>query len=193
MYAIIEACGRQYKVQEGEVVFFEKLDTEEGKNVTFDKIHCSGSNGGGLMARFINGATLENVNFICDTEDTKWTGTNANDLSTLFVNGGAGGRSGFINQSTFKNVTITNLSENADLHTIINPSNYVCGSILGGNTGKSDLAPFAFTMPIFDNCVINIADADYVIGYKAFDFSTGTFDPANKITEAPTGLSVNVQ
>ena len=38
MYAIIEACGRQYKVQEGEVVFFEKLDTEEGKKVTFDKV-----------------------------------------------------------------------------------------------------------------------------------------------------------
>ena len=38
MYAIIEACGRQYKVQEGETVFFEKLDTEEGKKVTFDKV-----------------------------------------------------------------------------------------------------------------------------------------------------------
>ena len=38
MYAIIEACGRQYKVQEGEVVYFEKLDTEEGKKVTFDKV-----------------------------------------------------------------------------------------------------------------------------------------------------------
>ena len=38
MYAIIEACGRQYKVQEGDVVFFEKLDTEEGKKVTFDKV-----------------------------------------------------------------------------------------------------------------------------------------------------------
>ena len=38
MYAIIEACGRQYKVQEGETVFFEKLDTEEGKKVSFDKV-----------------------------------------------------------------------------------------------------------------------------------------------------------
>lgn len=38
MYAIIEACGRQYKVQEGEVVFFEKLEEEEGKKVTFDKV-----------------------------------------------------------------------------------------------------------------------------------------------------------
>ncbi len=38
MYAIIEACGRQYKVSEGDTVFFEKLDTEEGKKVTFDKV-----------------------------------------------------------------------------------------------------------------------------------------------------------
>ena len=38
MYAIIEACGRQYKVAEGDTVFFEKLDTEEGKNVSFDKV-----------------------------------------------------------------------------------------------------------------------------------------------------------
>ena len=38
MYAIIEACGRQYKVQEGETVFFEKLDAEEGKKVSFDKV-----------------------------------------------------------------------------------------------------------------------------------------------------------
>ena len=38
MYAIIESCGKQYKVAEGEVVFFEKLDAEEGKKVTFDKV-----------------------------------------------------------------------------------------------------------------------------------------------------------
>ena len=38
MYAIIESCGKQYKVAEGEVVFFEKLDAEEGKKVTFDNV-----------------------------------------------------------------------------------------------------------------------------------------------------------
>ena len=38
MYAIIEACGRQYKVEKGMEVFFEKLDVEEGKKVTFDKV-----------------------------------------------------------------------------------------------------------------------------------------------------------
>ena len=38
MYAVIEACGKQYKVTKGDVVFFEKLEAEEGKKVTFDKV-----------------------------------------------------------------------------------------------------------------------------------------------------------
>ena len=38
MYAIIESCGRQYKVAEGDVVFFEKLNVEEGKKITFDNV-----------------------------------------------------------------------------------------------------------------------------------------------------------
>ena len=38
MYAIIESCGKQYKVAEGDVVFFEKLDAEEGKKVSFDNV-----------------------------------------------------------------------------------------------------------------------------------------------------------
>ena len=38
MYAIIKSCGRQYKVAEGDVVFFEKLEAEEGKKITFDNV-----------------------------------------------------------------------------------------------------------------------------------------------------------
>ena len=38
MYAVIESCGRQYKVAEGDVVFFEKLPEEEGKKVTFKNV-----------------------------------------------------------------------------------------------------------------------------------------------------------
>ena len=38
MYAIIESCGKQYKVTEGDIVFFEKLDAEEGEKITFDKV-----------------------------------------------------------------------------------------------------------------------------------------------------------
>lgn len=45
MYAIIESCGKQYKVTEGDVVFFEKLDAEEGKKVTFDKVVLASEEG----------------------------------------------------------------------------------------------------------------------------------------------------
>ena len=38
MYAIIESCGKQYKVEQGEVIFFEKLEAEEGKKITFDNV-----------------------------------------------------------------------------------------------------------------------------------------------------------
>jgi len=38
MYAIIEACGKQYKVEEGDIVFFERLENEEGSKVTFDNV-----------------------------------------------------------------------------------------------------------------------------------------------------------
>ena len=38
MYAIIETGGKQYKVNEGDVLFVEKLDVNEGDTVTFDRV-----------------------------------------------------------------------------------------------------------------------------------------------------------
>ncbi|MBR4910130.1 MAG: 50S ribosomal protein L21 [Clostridia bacterium] len=38
MYAIIETGGKQYRVQNGDVIYVEKLDAEEGAEVTFDKV-----------------------------------------------------------------------------------------------------------------------------------------------------------
>ncbi len=38
MYAVIEACGRQYKVAEGDLVFVQKLEANEGEKVTFDQV-----------------------------------------------------------------------------------------------------------------------------------------------------------
>ena len=39
MYAIVEISGKQYKVQEGDIVFVDRLEElEEGKSVTFDKV-----------------------------------------------------------------------------------------------------------------------------------------------------------
>ena len=38
MYAVIETGGKQYRVQEGDVITVEKLNVEAGQAVTFDKV-----------------------------------------------------------------------------------------------------------------------------------------------------------
>ena len=38
VFAVIETGGKQYKVSEGDVIFVEKLDVNEGETVTFDKV-----------------------------------------------------------------------------------------------------------------------------------------------------------
>ena len=38
MYAIIETGGKQYRVENGDVIYVEKLNVEAGEEVTFDKV-----------------------------------------------------------------------------------------------------------------------------------------------------------
>ncbi len=38
MYAVIETGGKQYRVQEGDVLFIEKVAGNEGESLSFDKI-----------------------------------------------------------------------------------------------------------------------------------------------------------
>ena len=38
MYAVLETGGKQYRVQEGDIVFVEKLGIEAGQKVTFEKV-----------------------------------------------------------------------------------------------------------------------------------------------------------
>lgn len=38
MYAIIETGGKQYRVQEGDTLFVEKLEVNPGETVEFDKV-----------------------------------------------------------------------------------------------------------------------------------------------------------
>lgn len=60
MYAIIESCGRQYKVTEGDVVFFEKLDAEEGKKVSFDNVILVSDDGKVQVGNpYVNGVKVE--------------------------------------------------------------------------------------------------------------------------------------
>ncbi len=46
MYAIIKTGGKQYKVQEGDTIYIEKLPSTEGETVEFDEVLLvSGDNG----------------------------------------------------------------------------------------------------------------------------------------------------
>ena len=59
MYAIIETGGKQYKVEQGDVVFVEKLGVEEGETVTFDKVLVVGNDGNVTVgAPYVDGATV---------------------------------------------------------------------------------------------------------------------------------------
>jgi large subunit ribosomal protein L21 len=45
MYAIIKTGGKQYMVNEGDVLTVEKLDAESGAKVSFDEVLVVGDNG----------------------------------------------------------------------------------------------------------------------------------------------------
>ena len=60
MYAIMETGGKQYRVQEGDVVFIEKIEGEADSKVTFDKIVLvADDNGAKVGAPYVDGATVE--------------------------------------------------------------------------------------------------------------------------------------
>jgi large subunit ribosomal protein L21 len=46
MFAIIETGGKQYKVNEGDVIFVEKLECAEGEKIVFDKVLAVSSDDG---------------------------------------------------------------------------------------------------------------------------------------------------
>jgi large subunit ribosomal protein L21 len=45
VFAVIETGGKQYKVNEGDVIFIEKLEVESGEKVTFDKVLALSNDG----------------------------------------------------------------------------------------------------------------------------------------------------
>jgi len=57
MYAIIEACGRQYKVAEGDVVFMERLEGEG--SVKFDKVVLVSGENTVIGTPYVEGASVE--------------------------------------------------------------------------------------------------------------------------------------
>lgn len=59
MFAVIVTGGKQYKVAEGDVLFVEKLEANEGDKVTFNEVLAvSGSNGFTVGAPLVDGASV---------------------------------------------------------------------------------------------------------------------------------------
>lgn len=59
MYAIIQTGGKQVKVEEGQTIFVEKLDAQEGETVTFDQVVFVGGENAKVGTPFVEGATVE--------------------------------------------------------------------------------------------------------------------------------------
>ena len=62
MYAIIETGGKQYRVQEGDVVRVEKLKIADGEKVNFDKVLLVADEGRINVGKpYVDGAVVEAV------------------------------------------------------------------------------------------------------------------------------------
>ena len=59
MFAVIETGGKQYKVNEGDVVFIEKLAVEAEEKVTFKVLALSDGENFKVGAPYVEGASVE--------------------------------------------------------------------------------------------------------------------------------------
>ncbi|MFD2681430.1 50S ribosomal protein L21 [Bacillus seohaeanensis] len=58
MYAIIETGGKQIKVEAGQEIYIEKLNSVEGDTVTFDKVLFVGGDDVKVGSPLVEGATV---------------------------------------------------------------------------------------------------------------------------------------
>jgi large subunit ribosomal protein L21 len=63
MFAIMEAGGRQEKVEPGQVVVVDRVDAEPGAEITFDRVLFVETTGGDLVSGtpYVQGATVTGV------------------------------------------------------------------------------------------------------------------------------------
>ncbi|MDD2573299.1 MAG: 50S ribosomal protein L21 [Bacillota bacterium] len=60
MYALIETGGKQYRIQEGDILSVEKLSIGEGEKVSFDKVLLlRGEDGTKVGKPYVEGAAVE--------------------------------------------------------------------------------------------------------------------------------------
>lgn len=59
MYAVIKTGGKQYKVQQGDVIYVEKLDVADGADVSFDEVIMVENDGKMTVGSpFVKGASV---------------------------------------------------------------------------------------------------------------------------------------
>ena len=58
MFAVIETGGKQYKVSQGDVIYVEKLDAENGATVEFDVVAVSTDDGMKAGTPYVDGAKV---------------------------------------------------------------------------------------------------------------------------------------
>lgn len=58
MYAIIETGGKQYKVENGDVIYVEKLAAEDESTVDFNVVALGAEDGLKVGAPYVKGATV---------------------------------------------------------------------------------------------------------------------------------------
>ncbi len=60
MYAVIETGGKQYRVQEGDTIFVERLQGSEGDNVTIDTVLLVSNEGSIQVGKpYLEGSKVE--------------------------------------------------------------------------------------------------------------------------------------
>ncbi len=59
MYAVIKTGGKQYRVQQGDVIYIEKLDAQEGDAVNFDVLMLGDEGNVTIGAPTVKGAKVE--------------------------------------------------------------------------------------------------------------------------------------
>ena len=61
MYAIIETGGKQIRVEEGAVIFVEKIEAAVGETVVFDKVVACGGDSMKIGTPYVEGAKVNAV------------------------------------------------------------------------------------------------------------------------------------
>ena len=59
MYAVIKTGGKQYRVQQGDVIYVEKLEAQAGDAVNFDVLMLGKDEGAVIGAPVVAGAKVE--------------------------------------------------------------------------------------------------------------------------------------